>query len=336
LKEGNKEDGIYYKIPNSIFMITDITDLFKMALRQKGEPEHEERLWAEIILKVMHTILHTDKDLRASYFTNIQTQILDRFYRYLIRDEHGNLWLGQPSDKLSIQLIDYQTKAKKSRDSVIIKLLHKAENVAEELFDRVGLRFVTKSKLDCLRVIKFLLSKSLIIPHNIKPSRSLNTLINLEQFQVDYRKILKNALREELSETALTRALNEVISHPGSTSPEKKNTFSSTAYKSIQFTCRHLVKYRNPLVMDLLELKKLVKELNHEDKLAVKIKELDISSINREIKFFYPYEVQIVDQDSHLQNNQGEASHQEYKRSQVISARDRIFSRLNRFKMKIA
>ena len=172
LKEGNKDDGIDLKIPNSILMVTDVGELFDKISNDPGDIESS---WAEIVLKVMHTILHIDKDLRTKYFSTIQTQILDRFYRYIQRRDE-QLYLGDGLN--SIPLIEFDTKTKKTRDSVILKLLHKAEHVAEELFDRVGIRFVTRSKLDCIRVVEFLLEQGVVIPHNIKPSRSINNLIN--------------------------------------------------------------------------------------------------------------------------------------------------------------
>jgi uncharacterized protein (TIGR04562 family) len=52
---------------------------------------------------------------------------------------------------------------------------------------------------------------------------------------------------------------------------------------------------------------------------------LDTSAISRDVRFFYPFEVQITDYESHLKNTQGEASHVEYKKSQLKSAMKRIF-----------
>jgi uncharacterized protein (TIGR04562 family) len=52
---------------------------------------------------------------------------------------------------------------------------------------------------------------------------------------------------------------------------------------------------------------------------------LDTSPISRDVRFFYPFEVQITDQESHGKNTQGEASHAEYKKSQLKSAMKRIF-----------
>ena len=84
----------------------------------------------EVILKVVHTILHVDKDLRNKFFKNIQTQVFDRFYRYIQRDSNNKLYLGKEG-QYDLPLLEFDTKSKKSRDSVIIKLIHKAENVAK-------------------------------------------------------------------------------------------------------------------------------------------------------------------------------------------------------------
>ncbi len=73
---------------------------------------------------------------------------------------------------------------------------------------------------------------------------------------------------------------------------------------------------------------------NEVRKLAIRDKEnpisqallnLDTSAISRDVRFFYPFEVQLTDYESHLKNTQGEASHDEYKRSQLRSAMKRIF-----------
>ncbi|EQC43337.1 TIGR04552 family protein [Bacteriovorax sp. Seq25_V] len=329
LKEGDAE-GLDLKIPNSLYMITDVRDLFLMATGN-SESDHEERLWAEIILKVMHTILHADKDLRSNYFNIIQTQIFDRFYKYLHRDSDNNLFLKR--GEYEIPLIDFETKSKKTRDSVIIKLLHKAENVAEELFDRVGIRFVTKSKFDCINVVKFLIENNVVIPHNIKPSRSVNTIIDLEKFKKSYSGIVKMAIRNNLSEdrflAAVNREINECYFFQGTES--ERNAHTSKNYQSIQFTCRQLVKYKNPFLTEFLSIRKEAKK-DAESPISQRILNLDTSLIARDVRFFYPYEVQVVDEQSHIQNTQGEASHIEYKKAQRRSAMKRVFKELLAYK----
>jgi len=278
----------------------------------------------------MHTILHVDKDLRSSYFNAIQTQIFDRYYRYLHRDSDNNLYLK--SGEIKIPLIDFETKAKKTRDSVIIKLLHKAENVAEELFDRVGIRLVTKTKFDCLRVVKFLIENNVVIPHNIKPSRSLNTIIDLTKFRQKYKNVIKMSLRNDLTEDRFLAAVNRELAECGFDDVESdRNDHSSKRYRSIQFTSRQLIRYKNPFLKDFMEIRKEAKA-DEESPISKKILAMDTSLIARDVRFFYPYEIQIVDQDSHTENTQGEASHQEYKRAQKISAMNRVFGKLLAYK----
>ena len=62
--------------------------------------------------------------------------------------------------------------------------------------------------------------------------------------------------------------------------------------------------------------------------IAQKILKLDTSSVSNVIRFFYPYEVQVTDKESHFKNTEGEASHSEYKKLQLESAKKRLFGPL--------
>ena len=62
--------------------------------------------------------------------------------------------------------------------------------------------------------------------------------------------------------------------------------------------------------------------------LAKKILNMDMSLIARDVRFFYPFEVQIVDKDAHKENSEGEASHSEYKKAQLKFAMNRVFKPL--------
>ena len=76
-------------------MVTDVGELFDKISSSENDVES---LWAEVVLKVMHTILHIDKDLRTKYFSTIQTQILDNYYRFIHR-ENGQLFLGEEANQ---------------------------------------------------------------------------------------------------------------------------------------------------------------------------------------------------------------------------------------------
>lgn len=335
LKEGNP-DGLDLKIPNIFYSITDISDVLMIATgNSEFDTTVEDLLWAGIILKVMHTILHTDKDLRYRYFSTIQTQIFDRYYRYLHRDKDNNLFLKDDSSEVMIPLVEFETKAKKSRESIIIKLLHKQENVAEELFDRIGIRFVTKNKVDILRVVKFLYQNYIIMPNNVKPSRSQNTLLDIDKFKQEYYSVLKQCLKENWDEETFSEKLENLTNDSLLTSNKENevdNLHTSKDYKAIHFTCRQLIKYRNPFIKEFSQVRKIAKEIESESELAKKILNLDTTSIARDVRFFYPYEVQITDIESHSQNTIGEASHQEYKKSQLNSAMIRLFRPLIEYK----
>lgn len=332
LKEGNGE-GLDVSVPNRFYSIHDVRDLLLIATNtQQGESSSiEEMIWAGVILKVMHTILHADKDLRYRYFSTIQTQIFDRFYKFIQRDSENNLYLGTEDDKFPIPLIEFETKAKKTRESIIIKLLHKRENVAEELFDRIGVRFVTKTKIDALRVMKFLYQHYIVMVNNVKPSRSHNSLVNMDRFKEGYFNLLKESLRKSMPEEEFSEAMEKLAEESsGENGSSADNQHTSSEYKAIHFTSRQLIKYRNPFLRQFNAVKKLAKE--EESELAKKIMSLDTSSIARDIRFFYPFEVQITDVKSHLKNTEGEASHAEYKKSQLNSAMKRLFKPLIEYK----
>jgi uncharacterized protein (TIGR04562 family) len=339
-------DGLKLDIPRKLIELSDVRDLFVFASARPGAGSAEGtrasglkpgsvsmdmqtqylRLWSCALLKVMHTIAHVDQDLRTSYFAEIQKQILDRYYRVIHRDESGALYLGERSDDPDrVDLNAFETKPKKSRESILLKLMHKPENVAEDIFDRVGIRFVTRSRLGALRVIKFLKDRMILMPPNVKPSRSRNTLIDIDAFRQRLDELLAQVSRGELDEGDLVRELEGAAAN-GSGSSENPHT--SEHYRAIQFTSRQLIKLRNPLYDDLKELRSLAKTRKLDGDVARIIDRVDLKYLQREVRFFYPYEVQVVDQKSFEENEKGRSAHSEYKRAQVQTALKRVMGAL--------
>ncbi len=325
-------DGLRLEIPKKILELLDVRDLFLMAsLHQPGQMSDTQGLylrnWACALLKVMHTIAHADKDLRTSYFTDIQQQILDRFYRVLHRDHENHLYLGErEDDPLRVNLIEFLPKPKKSRESTILKLLHKSENVAEDIFDRVGIRFITETKFGALRVVKYLLDRKIFMSPNIKPSRSRNTLVDLEVFKAKFAPVWAQAKSGELNESGIVSALEAAVQYP---LVGMDNPHSSSHYRAMQFTCRQLIKLRNPLYLDLKSLKTLVKSKDDVDSEILKaVDKIDLKYLQREIRFFYPFEIQVMDRVSAEENERGRSSHIEYKKAQVQTALKRVMGSL--------
>jgi uncharacterized protein (TIGR04562 family) len=321
-------EGLRIEVPRKILELVNVRDLFLMGGYVLPGQSNDTagsylRNWACAILKVMHTIAHIDKDLRTPHFSDIQQQIFDRFYKVVHRDSEDRLYVGDSaSDPGRVDLVAFETKPKKSRDSIILKLLHKPENVAEDIFDRVGIRFTTQTTLDALRVVKYLKDRMIVMPPNIKPSRSRNTLVDLDTFRDSLPALLSRAEQGELDDASLVAEL-EKIARPPRVNPD--NPHSSEFYRAIQFTCRQLIKLRNPLYDDLKDLKAITKSKGLTDvDLLRAIDRVDLKHLQREIRFFYPYEVQVVDRVAAEENERGRSAHSEYKKAQVQTALRRV------------
>lgn len=316
-------EGLAIEVPKKITEILDIRDLLLLA---GSETDSYLRQWACSVLRVIHTISHIDRDMRTHFFKDIQTQILDRFYRYLHRDDHGQLYLGKaPNDPLRVDLVEFQVKPKKARDSTLMKLLHKPGSVAEELFDRVGVRFVTKSRIDSVRLIHFLETANVVVAANIKPSRSRNTLIDTHALRTLLQEELPRLVKGEIEEAKLVQLLDEV-DFPHAKAGE--NPFSSNYYRAIQFTCRQLIKIKNPLSDYIRDLKKVTRGVALDPAISLAIEKVDQKYIQRVTRFFYPYEIQVMDEISYLENEKGRSAHAEYKKAQQKAAMLRVMGPL--------
>jgi len=319
-------EGLKLEVPRKILELTNVRDLFLMAsYALPGQLRDTQgtllRNWACSLLKVMHTIAHVDQDLRTAYFADIQKQILDRFYRVITRDPDGRLTLGKPEEAGHVELVAFESKPKKSRDSTLVKLLHKPENVAEDLYDRVGIRFITKTPFGALQVVKYLKDQMIVMPPNIKPSRSRNTLVDLDDFRNRLGLAVKRFESGELTQEAFRDEIEQAAHHPQASTV---NPHSSEFYHSIQFTSRQLIKLRNSLFDDLKELKALAKQQTLPEAPAKIVDRIDTKYLQKEIRFFYPYEIQVVDQKSHEENERGRSAHSEYKRAQLQTALKRV------------
>src|SRR5690606_31901381 len=130
-----------------------------------------------------------------------------------------------------------------------------------------------------------------------------------------YKETIRGNYPEDLFYQKLNHLIEECL-------PEKSyhdNRHTSEEYRAIHFTGRQLIKYRNPFVASFNEVRKLALQ-DKDNPVSQALLHLDTSPISRDVRFFYPFEVQITDYQSHLKNTQGEASHHEYKRAQQKSA----------------
>ncbi len=269
-------------IPIEISAEKDIRFLLLWA----SDMDHDFQRWACAILRVAHTLAHCYSHFNERYGESIRNQIFSRFEKHLRRENYG-LFLG---DGQSIPLYNFEAKPQKPLFSVVLKLLHKSENVATDIFDRIGLRFITKNRFDALLVVRYLRIHNIIMFANVKPSRSRNTLIDLEELENEIQS-LSNFDREEALEEIRQRVENR--DYPGPPEPSY-NPYSNANYHSIQFTCRQLIRVNEP----------------------------------ERARFFFPFEIQILDEQSYKKSRSGYASHELYKERQRDAARTRVLGEL--------
>jgi uncharacterized protein (TIGR04562 family) len=287
----------YLKIPDEIKNEKDIRNLILISSNRCNDMQ----LWSCAILRVMHTIAHINNDISLKFFPEIQRQILSRIWSAIYVNSDGEKFFGQGDD--AIKIYDVEIKAKKERNSVILKLLHKIENVAADVFDNIGVRIITYDKLDVMLILRFLRKSGIFNFCNIKPSRSINHLINLDIFKEIVNKYIKKYIDGEINRQEFEMILKEETELKASIKDiyiNDFNKYSSKDYKTIQFTIRQMIRMKYPY-----------------------------DSPNSEnYSFFFPYEMQIVDLKTHLENMFGRASHEKYKEKQLIAARKRVLGKL--------
>jgi uncharacterized protein (TIGR04562 family) len=246
----------------------------------------------------MHVFVHAETDLFSSFSEEIQKQILTPIENS-VRHE-GKLFLrsfkkeGHPD----IELLEFQTKPFKTSSSTVIKLLAKPDALAVKIFDKIGVRFVTKSIYDSFQVVRFLIDENLISFPQIIPDQSSNNMYPVKEFlEVAGKLEQKHKPDHRLSSDKIDRLLlKKVQSNQAAFLGlfRKENPYSSEDFKYIKFICRQLVK-------------------------------IDNGAGSKPFSFFFPFEVQIMNESSFQKIQSGQSAHSAYKSRQIAAAVKRLF-----------
>lgn len=320
-------DAEYRSLPPQLPAAIREANVVTLLMLASGNARTLLQRWACAVLRVMHTIAHVSSDFSANFFPPIVEQILSHYSEHIYTTAAGQVMLGRDPD-FQLPLVDFHLKAGKDRDSAIIKLLHKAENVAADIFDHIGVRFVTKDRLDALLVIKYLREKHLVTFPNVKSSRSVNSLIDIEKFKREFKRLNRQYEQGLLQLDEFEYDLRAHAQTLANTPPRRSkknnhnNPHTSQDYQSIQFTVRQLVRIPNPLYAyrEYLDLERITQP----EQLR------QVNQVRPAYSFFFPYEVQIVDEQTYLNNMQGKANHEAYKHKQLLTARQRVLGSLLR------
>ncbi len=188
----------------------------------------------------------------------------------------------------SISLYKFEVKPFKRTSSSVIKLLSKKQAVAINLLDRLGIRIVTKNIYDSFRVIDFLLRENIVSFPNVMPEQSHNNLYPLN--------LLLEVMEEVSADADISTLLKEKLNENEARAEfkVKENAFSASDYRFMKFISRQLI-------------------------------EVDLGG--KQIRFFFPYEVQVLDYESYIGNLSGAQAHDQYKKRQKDAARLRLFGK---------
>jgi uncharacterized protein (TIGR04562 family) len=266
---------------------TELPSTYPELLLLASTPDHPLRDWACSFLKVSHAVAHARFSQDPTLLEAARAQIFERFSAHI---KAGHARLIVTDGEVSIPLVRCDFKPHKPWESLVLKLLHKVDNVAQEVYDHLGVRFVTPDKAYALLLLKYLRSNNVFAYPNVKPSRSVNTLVDMAAFRSRFEELEEAYHQGELTFREFTGAVHQ-LGAPAQREHER-NPHSAATYQTMQFTARALVRV------------------------------LREGGVQRA---FIPFEVQIMDEAAYLHNQGGEAAHHAYRVRQRLAVCRRVF-----------
>jgi uncharacterized protein (TIGR04562 family) len=282
-----------------------------------GGHRSERAGWSCALLRVMNTLFHIDHNLILRFLKEIQQQVFERYDRFLVQKSDGSWAL---KGDFEVPLVSVERKENKDRDSILLKMLHKPENVAETIYDQIGIRFVAEDRLGVLLVLRFLLDHHVLMATHIKPSRSRNLMFDIEALESWMADLPPVFQIQDLSPEARA-AICEKLSLRFKSS--EANPFTNQEYSAVQFTARTLVRLPSPAVGALERVQAYFSRVGTPD-LGDRLHIPELIQEQEEFTFFFAHEVQVMEQAGFQNAQSGPASHTEYKQRQREAARRRV------------
>ena len=328
-----REWGKRLKPPQEYLNATDVIALLVIA-SEKQPACHIRQAWACAILRVMHTIAHLDEMERLRILGPARDQIMGVFERNCRRDANGRLWF--PLGDYGVEIVKLELKRRKSRESMILKLLHKPANVADTIYDLIGVRIVTKTVSDAILTVKALHRAGIVSFPNTNPTRARNSLIRIEEFRTQLETLNQLFENRIISQRQYTNMVSE-IGGGGDVRDKGQNPHSASSFQSIQITCRHRIDYLEPSQRWTRRIEEyLTQEGSQIDKVQARrllenfLLFQNTYSSKHDQRTYFPFEIQIIDMETADAVQRGDASHDRYKKAQIRTARRRVLGDLLR------
>ncbi len=321
------------EFPVALRQEVDVRNIMMLASKGFGSAT---QMWACTLLRVMHTLAHTSSYFNSRYRHYIKDSILGRFTDHIYTD-NGKQILGR---KNGIPLVSFETRGEKSTISLALKLLQKPDNVATDIFDWVGLRFVTHDRYDALRVLEYLQEHNIVTFAHVRPGRSRNTLIDIDRMRADLSKLHEQYRKSAIAGHEVDAEIRRrVQGYPYPSPPQKSyNPLSAVRYHSIQFTCVQRMRAMEeqasgprpvsvPVKRFLASIPMPALPEGPAGKVMDEMRRRrdDLLQDREHLHFLFPYEVQVMDRRSYEDTHRGLASHEVYKERQRHAVKRRLW-----------
>jgi hypothetical protein len=155
-----------YRVAAAVAEPEDLRTLFLLA-SGVAEPSRYRRI-ACVVLKVMHVVHHVEARELLFRTPMREADLADRVERRVLAVARQMAEAGLP-------VVEFQGN-RKSRESLVTKLLVKRESVAAQVFDRVRYRVLTRTVTDVVPVLRYL-SEQLFPWNYVVPGQSENSLL---------------------------------------------------------------------------------------------------------------------------------------------------------------
>ncbi|MDR0498683.1 MAG: TIGR04552 family protein [Holophagales bacterium] len=307
-------EGTDLEIPTKVSKLRDPLNLLVWA---SAKPRNDIAKWSCAVLCIMHTLFYIDNNIFLRFLPDIQHQIFERYERYLIQEQDGG-WLFKGDYEVSV--LDVKRKESKNRYSLLLKLLQKSENVAETIYDHIGIRVVAEDLLDVLLLLRFFIDHNVFQAAHIKPSRTRNLMIDVKLLE-EWLKMLPDSFSVKdltpVERQTICEKLAQRIGQPA------VNPYSSRDYTALQFTVNTLMRLPGSGVPALEKNRKNFKKGGNPE-MSNRFHIPELIQAQEEYTFFFPHEVQIMEKADFYNSRLGPASHSEYKNRQREAVRKRL------------
>lgn len=267
------EEHMQLRFPTSLRNPDDVRDVFLWASQFAGF--RRTQILSCVILKLMHVIHHMEAaDLK--FKTPIsEERFFELAYRRILKT-------AQRMRDADLPIVSFYG-SRKSRSSIITKLLAKKDTLAATIFDKLRFRIIVEQPEDLPEVLAWL--NHHMFPFNyVIPGQSHNNLLE------------PSTLLDWVSEIEARAQVQDLLDQP-ELHESAKNEFSGSSYRMINFICDYPVRVPDaPTGPVSFELGKVV---------------------------FVMVEFQVLDVETASMNEEGENAHQHYKnrQQQVVSRR---------------